>query len=118
MYETKSLEEQLQWLHDTLHLAESNHEKVHIVTHIPANTDSCIRSWDREFKKIIIRFSHIIVGQFNGHTHADEFSIFYSPTTSAALNVAFNGGSGTSLVGVNSNYRLYHADSENFVSDE
>lgn len=116
LYEIHSLKEQLQWLHDTLLTAEQNNEKVHILSHVPSNTDSCVRAWDREYKKIVIRFAHLISGQFNGHTHFDEFSIYYNPDTSAAVNIAFNGGSATSFTELNSNYRIYYAHAENFVS--
>lgn len=114
---------QLEWLRDTLIEAESNGEKVHIVGHIPPNTASCIRAWNREFNKIIHRFANIISGQFNGHTHTDAFTLFYSKSTSdsdsnansmSAINVAWNGGSGTSFIGLNSNYRLYTIDANTY----
>lgn len=118
LYESQSLQDQLQWMHDTLLAAEMDNEMVHILSHVPVNTDSCVKAWDREYRRIVVRFAHIIAGQFNGHTHYDEFSIFYSPGGSEALNIAFNGGSGTSFVGLNSNYRIYQADSKNFVSSK
>lgn len=89
---------------------------MHILSHVPANTDSCVKAWDREYKKIILRFAHIISGQFNGHTHFDEFSIYYSPQTSAPINIAFNGGSGTAFTALNSNYRVYYVHDKTFVS--
>lgn len=103
-------------MHDTLLVAETDNEMVHILSHVPVNTDSCVKAWDREYRRIVIRFAHIIAGQFNGHTHYDEFRLYYLPNTSEALNVAFNGGSGTSFVGLNSNYRIYYADDKKFVS--
>lgn len=125
---------QLEWLRDALIEAESNGEKVHIVGHIPPNTSSCIRAWNRAFNKIIRHFANIISGQFNGHTHTDEFTLFYSESNAdsnsdsnfdsnatnnnnssmSAINVAWNGGSGTSFIGLNSNYRLYTIDAQTY----
>lgn len=63
------------------------------------------------------RFSHIITGQFNGHTHNDEFKIFYdSMNSSHPINAAFNGGSITTYVNRNPNYKIYKVNAANFVS--
>lgn len=106
---------QLQWLRDILRLAESNNEKVHILGHVPPNTASCVRAWNREYDKLIRQFAHIISAQFNGHTHNDEFTLYYSTDeTPIPLNVAYNGGSGTTFIGLNSNYRLYTAELNSF----
>lgn len=108
LYGAEEMIIQLKWLRDTLAKAEANTEKVHIIGHVPPNTSSCIRAWNREYNKLIRQFAHIISGQFNGHTHTDEFTLFYSTNDiPAPVNVAWNGGSGTSFVGLNSNYRLY-----------
>lgn len=106
---------QLKWLRDTLIEAEAAGEKVHILGHVPPNTSSCTRAWNREYNKLIRQFAHIISGQFNGHTHNDEFTLFYATNKSdAAVNVAWNGGSGTSFVGLNSNYRLYQIETQTY----
>lgn len=109
---------QLQWLHDTLQLAEEAGEFVHILGHVPPNTASCVYPWNREYDRIVRRFAHIITGQFFGHTHRDEFNVFYAEagnSQSTAVNVAWNAGSGTTFVGFNSNYRLYYADNVDYV---
>lgn len=105
---------QLEWLRDTLIEAELNGEKCHILGHVPPNTSSCIRAWNREYNKIVQRFAHIISGQFNGHTHNDEFTLYYRENSTEAINVAWNGGSGTTFIGLNSNYRLYEIDGSTF----
>jgi sphingomyelin phosphodiesterase len=46
---------QLQWLADTLLEAEAAGEKVHILGHIPSGNSDCLRTWSREFHKIIDR---------------------------------------------------------------
>lgn len=106
---------QLQWLRDTLVAAERSGEKVHILGHVPPNTSSCIRAWNREYNRLIRQFAHLISGQFNGHTHNDELTLYYSTDeVPVAVNVAWTGGSGTSFVGLNSNYRLYTAELNTF----
>lgn len=72
-----------------------------------------------EYIKIVNRFAHIISGQFYGHSHYDEFSIFYTTDNnpSKSLNVAWNGGSGI-IDELNSNYRVYYVDGESYVFTE
>lgn len=106
---------QLEWLRDTLISSELNDEKVHILGHIPPNTASCVHAWNREYNKLVRQFAHIISGQFNGHTHTDEFTLLYSTDDEPVpVSVAWNGGSGTSFIGLNSNYRMYKAELNSF----
>lgn len=118
LFETDSLRDQLAWLHRTLAAAELAGEYVHLVGHVPANDVSCLAAWNDEYMRIVKRFAPIISGQFYGHTHQDEFAIMFAEgwPSSAPLSVAWTGGSVTSFVGLNSNYRLYYVDSDNFVS--
>jgi hypothetical protein len=55
IYNPKDQDGQLQWLADTLLQAESAGEKVHILGHIPSGQSDCLRTWSREFHKIIER---------------------------------------------------------------
>lgn len=114
LYDDSEMREQLQWLHDTLLEAEKYNERVHILAHVPPNTASCSRSWNREYERIVERFSHIISGQFNGHTHLDEFVLHYINNTNKAISVSWNGGGGTPFVGLNPNYRVYLVESDTF----
>lgn len=95
IYTTSTAKTMLQWLHDTLLAAERNYEWVHILMHIPMNDGSCYAFWQREFRRIIVRFQSIISGMFNGHTHYNEFNIFYAKSgcRNIPVNVAWNGGS-------------------------
>lgn len=52
--------------------------------------------------------------QFNGHTHYDEFNVFYKDKE--PINVAYNGGSVTTYYYMNPNYRVYTVDPQNYVS--
>nr|XP_019543354.2 sphingomyelin phosphodiesterase-like [Aedes albopictus] len=106
---------QLQWLHDTLQESEKSGEKVHILGHVPSYDNYCYIGWTREYRKIVDRFAHIIEGQFNGHSHVDEFNVYYrrdDPT--AAVNVAWNGGSTTTFTQLNPNYKVFYVDRESF----
>ncbi|KAJ4436564.1 hypothetical protein ANN_16597 [Periplaneta americana] len=114
----KDQDEQLLWLAQTLLEAEKNGEKVHILGHIPSGDNSCLRTWSREFHKIMDRFEATVTAVFNGHTHHDHFHVYYStedPTR--ANNVAFNGGSVTPFTNLNSNYKAYTMDSNYNILD-
>lgn len=115
IYDPKDQEGQLKWLADTLLQAEKQGEKVHILSHMPSGYDSCLKTWSREFHKIIDRFENTVTAQFNGHSHNDHFYIYYAidePTR--ANNVAFNGGSVTPFSNLNPNYKAYSMGSANY----
>ncbi|XP_058823057.1 sphingomyelin phosphodiesterase 1-like [Topomyia yanbarensis] len=107
--------QQLQWLHDTLLAAESAGEKVHILAHVPSYDNYCYVGWTREYRKIVERFAHIIEGQFNGHSHVDEFNVYYrKDDPSVAVSVAWNGGSTTTFTRLNPNYKIFYVERDNF----
>ncbi|KAK9870764.1 hypothetical protein WA026_009725 [Henosepilachna vigintioctopunctata] len=106
---------QLTWLVQVLEEAERNGEYVHILHHIPSGHHSCLGTWSREFVKIINRFSETINGQFNGHTHWDEFFLYFDESDpSKATNVAFNGASLTTYSSNNPSYKIYDIDPQNY----
>lgn len=109
--------DQLQWLHDTLLEAENADEKVHILAHVPSYDNYCYIGWTREYRRIVERFAHIIEAQFNGHSHVDEFNVYYRKDDPAvAVNVAWNGGSTTTFTRLNPNYKVFYVDRDSFVS--
>jgi hypothetical protein len=55
IHDPKDQEDQLKWLAETLLKAEKNEEKVHILSHMPSGYESCLKTWSREFHKIIDR---------------------------------------------------------------
>jgi hypothetical protein len=66
----------------------------------------------------LFRFANTITGQFNGHTHEDEFHVYYSQKhPRRAVGAAFNGASVTPFVDVNPSFKYYYVDPETFVSD-
>ncbi|XP_068081271.1 sphingomyelin phosphodiesterase [Anabrus simplex] len=111
LYDSHDPGNQLQWLAETLLEAEKNDEKVHIIAHIPPGDGECHYIWSREFRKIIDRFEGTVAALFSGHTHYEEFRIFYDLNNiSQANNVAFTGGSVSPYTNLNPNYRVYKVD--------
>lgn len=70
---------ELQWLIHELQLAEIANEKVHIIGHIPPGNADCMRIWSHNYYEVIARFESTVTAQFFGHTHNDEFEVFYDP---------------------------------------
>lgn len=70
---------ELQWFIYELQSAEFSNEKVHVIGHIPPGHSDCLKVWSRNFYKIINRYENTITSQFYGHTHYDEFEVFYDP---------------------------------------
>ena len=99
--------DELQWLVYELQLSEFRWEKVHILGHIPPGHVDCVRVWSQNFYEIITRYSNTVTAQFYGHTHTDEFQLFYSSPGNTPSNVAFIAPSVTPYYGLNPSYRLY-----------
>ncbi|CAH1974692.1 unnamed protein product [Acanthoscelides obtectus] len=106
-YEDEDPYGQLAWLVQELLKAEKNHEKVHILSHVPSGHELCHLQWSKNYRMIVERFNDTIGAQFNGHTHIDEIEVFYPEGAETAVNVAFNGGSLTPFIGNNPNYKMY-----------
>ena len=101
----------LQWLVSVLADAEAAGEKVHIMSHIPPGNGDCLGGWGRNYARIIERFENTVVAQFFGHTHNDQFVVFYdSQTKSRPLNVGFVTPSVTTYTGMNPAYVIYTVD--------
>lgn len=100
---------QLQWLVHVLQTSEDKGEKVHIIGHIPPGL--CLGSWSWNYYHIVNRYESTITGQFFGHTHLDEFQMFYDEATmTRPLGVAFIAPSVTTFVNLNPGYRVYYVD--------
>jgi len=101
----------LLWLTSVLEKAEQQGEKVHIMAHIAPGGPDCTGVFSREYGKIINRFESTVTAQFFGHTHTDEFKIFYdTQDPSRATNVAFLGPSVTTYLHLNPGYKVYTID--------
>lgn len=117
LYDATYLLKQLEWLQQTLLKAERDGEFVHILLHVPSNEHSLYTVWAREYWKIVDRFWKIISGQFNGHTHFDQFNLFYSrDNLKCCNNVAWNGASLTTWNYINPNFKVHTVDGHSFVS--
>ncbi|XP_028322184.1 sphingomyelin phosphodiesterase [Gouania willdenowi] len=100
---------QLQWLVHILQESEDKGEKVHIIGHIPPGL--CLGSWSWNYYHIVNRYESTITGQFFGHTHLDQFQMFYDEATmTRPLGVAFIAPSVTTFVNLNPGYRVYYID--------
>lgn len=80
---------ELQWLINELQLAEIAKEKVHIIGHIPPGYMDCIRTWSHNYYEIIARYENTVTAQFFGHTHYDEFEVFYDPKNMSDYSTNF-----------------------------
>lgn len=148
---------ELQWLIHELQAAEDNGEKVHIIGkilfmngyfwyivlkfvvlpgHIAPGSSDCMKVWSRNFYAIIDRFESTILAQFYGHSHADEFEVFYDVQensniktkggklkqqrnnkdlftfTGRPTGVAYLGPSVTTYDHYNPAYRIYYVDGD------
>lgn len=70
---------ELQWFIYELQSAEFSNEKVHVVGHIPPGHPDCLKVWSHNYYEIISRYENTVTAQFFGHTHFDEFEVFYDP---------------------------------------
>ncbi|XP_043597196.1 sphingomyelin phosphodiesterase isoform X1 [Bombus pyrosoma] len=104
---------ELQWLVYELQGAEMNGEKVHIIGHIPPGHSDCLKVWSRNYYQIINRYESTITAQFFGHTHYDEFQLFYDiADLGRAVSIAYVGPSVTPYYELNPGYRIYYVDGD------
>ena len=135
LYKPIDIGGQLKWLADQLYAAEQAGDRVHIHGHIPPDNHHCNQAWLYNYVRIVQRFNQTILAQYFGHTHQDEFRVYYWPLKMSGdsgggistskhvsskdnptpISVAYIGGSISNYIDNNSNYRLYHIDRENFV---
>ncbi|XP_060525780.1 sphingomyelin phosphodiesterase-like [Cylas formicarius] len=111
--------EQLAWLVEVLKEAEDKGETVHLLSHFPSGK-GVLKVWSREYNKIVRRFADTIAAQFNGHSHYDQFVVYYDTKDDKdkPVGVAFNGASLTTLEDVNPSYKIYAVDAESYVVDD
>jgi sphingomyelin phosphodiesterase len=112
----------LRFLTDELQDAEDQGDRVWIVGHVLSGWDGInpLEAPTNLFYQIVDRFSpHVIANIFWGHTHEDQFSIFYannatSISAETALAISWIGPSITPLTNLNSGFRVYEVDSATF----
>ncbi|KAF8495085.1 sphingomyelin phosphodiesterase [Gautieria morchelliformis] len=112
----------LRFLTDELHAAEDAGDRVWILGHVLSGWDGTnpLENPTNLFYQIVDRFTpHVIANIFFGHTHEDEFSIFYANNATnisaeTAGTVSWVGPSITPLTNLNSGFRVYEVDSSTF----
>jgi len=112
----------LRFLTDELQDAEDEGDRVWIIGHVPSGWDGTdpLETPTDLFYQIVERFSpHVIANIFFGHTHEDQFSIFYANNATnisaeTALATSWIGPSITPLMNLNSGFRVYEVDSATF----
>ncbi|KAL8736504.1 MAG: hypothetical protein Q9166_000296 [cf. Caloplaca sp. 2 TL-2023] len=105
-----------------LQAAEDAGERVWILGHVLTGWDGTnpLPNPTDLFYQIIDRYSpHVIANVFFGHTHEDEFMIYYANngsdiSSSNALTTGWIGPSVTPLTNLNSGFRMYEVDTGNF----
>ncbi|CAJ0945272.1 unnamed protein product, partial [Mesorhabditis belari] len=102
----------LEWLTEQLLDAEQKNEKVHIISHIPAGDDYCLKGWSFNFYDIVNRFEGTIAAMFYGHTHKDDFNVFYEngDPTGRPTHFTWIAPSLTTYSYLNPAYRIYTID--------
>lgn len=109
---------QLKWLSDELHKAERAGDRVHIIGHIPPDNRECTQAWLFNFLRILDRFNDTVLAQYYGHTHRDEYRLFYSLNQSEVpIGLAYIGPSITPFTENNPAYRLYYMDENSVLTD-
>ncbi|KAF9887833.1 Sphingomyelin phosphodiesterase [Aspergillus nanangensis] len=109
---------QLQWLITELQAAESAHERVWLVAHIPTGGPDTLHDYSHAFDAIINRYAATIAALFNGHTHTDNFQLSYSdyaePTADSATAIAYIAPSMAPTSGPPA-FRIYDIDPVTFA---
>ncbi|KAG0319247.1 hypothetical protein BGZ99_005214 [Dissophora globulifera] len=108
----------LNWLITQLQAAEDAKERVWIIGHVGPSQTDCIQNWSALYYQVIQRYSpHVVAEQFFGHTHYDEFALFYNSTTKnaqTAISTSWIGPSVTPYVNLNPGFRVYKVDAGNW----
>lgn len=110
------------WMIDELQLAEDRGERVWLVGHVLSGWDGSnpLPAGSNLFYQIVERYSpHVIANAFFGHTHEDQFMIYYAnngtnQTAGNALSTGWIGPSVTPLTNLNSGFRMYEVDTGDF----
>ncbi|KZT08514.1 sphingomyelin phosphodiesterase [Laetiporus sulphureus 93-53] len=107
----------LAFLVEELQAAEDAGERAWIIAHMPPGRGDVMRDQSVYFDQVLQRYKNTIVGQFYGHTHADEFAIGYSNyserTAANAIGVAMIGPAMTPMSG-NPAFKVYDVDPDTF----
>ncbi|KJH44237.1 hypothetical protein DICVIV_09748 [Dictyocaulus viviparus] len=101
------------WLIRQLHDAELAGDRVHILSHIPGADSEALEGWAINYYRVINRFENVVVGQFFGHSHSEEFYITYEDPQSSSsrpTSVVYSAPSFTTYSEFFPAYRIYTID--------
>ncbi|EJU00868.1 hypothetical protein DACRYDRAFT_116765 [Dacryopinax primogenitus] len=112
----------LRFVADELQEAEDAGERAWIIGHVLSGWDGSnpLNNPTNLFYQIVDRYApHVIAGIFFGHTHEDQFQIFYANnatniSAASAGAVAWIAPSITPLTNLNSGFRMYEIDAVTF----
>ncbi|KAI7907393.1 Metallo-dependent phosphatase-like protein [Cokeromyces recurvatus] len=108
----------LSWLINELQDSEDRYERVWIIGHIAPGDNTCLHDYSNYYYQIVDRYAHVIAGQFFGHTHKDELTIFYGHNkrqiAKEAISVGYIAPSITPFLNLNPGFRIYKIDTKTF----
>jgi sphingomyelin phosphodiesterase len=107
---------------DYLLEAESKNQPVWLIQHVNSGGSTgyeALPAASDLYYQIVDRFNNTIRGNFFGHTHNDEYSVFYAnnatvQNANTAASVAYIGPSVTSYTNLNAGFRYYLVDPDTF----
>ncbi|KAB8283263.1 Metallo-dependent phosphatase-like protein, partial [Yarrowia lipolytica] len=107
------------WLVGELLQCERQGQKAWIMAHVPSQEMAAVPWTTEVFRQVIRRFSpHVIAANFFGHTHADQFNVFYEEnnkwTEDSAISVGWITQSVTPIDTYNPAWRYYEVDTKTF----
>ncbi|KAG0220411.1 hypothetical protein BGX33_000086 [Mortierella sp. NVP41] len=118
---------EIRWLVRELQRAEDRKERVWIMGHVGPSQTDCLENWADLYYQVVQRYSpHVIAEQFFGHSHLDEFALYYgtSPKTSGAvpldktaqnaISTAWTGPSVAPFTTINPGFRVYKVDTKSW----
>ncbi|ODM96222.1 Sphingomyelin phosphodiesterase [Orchesella cincta] len=110
-FEPRDPSGQLRWLARELQRSEDIGQFVHILGHVAPSEADCFTVWSQNFYDIINRYSSIVKAQFYGHTHFDEFRLYYhNYNRSQAISPVWIGASLTPYTNLNPGYKIFTID--------
>ncbi|KAF9171778.1 hypothetical protein BGX21_006795 [Mortierella sp. AD011] len=109
---------EINWLITQLQAAEDAGERVWIISHVGPSQTDCLQNWSALYYQVVQRYSpHVIAEQFFGHTHRDEFALYYSSSSKNAQNAIATGWIGPSVTpftDLNPGFRIYKVDTKSW----
>ncbi|GMT32024.1 hypothetical protein PFISCL1PPCAC_23321, partial [Pristionchus fissidentatus] len=105
----------MSWFQNQLEEAEKAGDKVHVVAHIPGGAGEALDGWAINYYHIVNRFEATITAQFFGHTHSEEFNMFYEnpdDASSRPTGVSWSAPSLTTYSEYFPAYRVYEIEGQ------